>query len=360
MQTPDLQSPPAQSDRQRWLADGGRRWWLIQARAVLLRAIRQFFDRRGFVEVDPPAIATSPGLELHLDAVAVDLRPGMDASAPLLRRWLVTSPEYHCKRLLSADLPRIYSMQHAFRSGERGQNHNPEFMMLEWYRAGSSYLDLVADSRALLRHCQKALHQPKLAPLWQLPTPLTPLDALGPWQRVSVREAIARWGGFDPGRMDDAARLRDQALAAGLDVRPGDGAAEVLLQALVERVEPALARLPAVVLDRWPMSLASLARPFDRQPHLAQRFEVYLNGVELANGFTELTDPVEQRRRFEVDLAARRKLGRPAYPIDERFLRALGELPPAAGVALGVDRLLMALTGTQEIGDALAFPFEVA
>lgn len=356
----DLSADTALGDRQRWLGDGARRWWLIHARATLLRAIRQFFDRRGFVEVDPPAIATSPGLELHLDAVAVTLRGGMDAGAPLQQRWLVTSPEYHCKRLLSADLPRIYAMQHAFRSGERGQNHNPEFMMLEWYRTGSDYLQLVADCRALLRHCQRALHQPALAPLWRLPTPLPPIAADGPWLRLSVREAIARWAGFDPGRMDDAARLRQQAMAAGLDVRPGDGGAEVLLQALVERVEPALAQLPAVVLDRWPMSLASLARPFDRQPHLAQRFEVYLQGVELANGFTELTDPVEQRRRFEVDLAARRALGRPEYPIDERFLAALAEMPPAAGVALGVDRLLMALTGTREIGDVVAFPFEVA
>ena len=350
------------TDRQRWQQDGGKRWWLIHARARLLQAIRQFFDRRGFVEVDPPAIATSPGLELHLDAVAVDLRGGMAdpgrAGGELLRRYLVTSPEYHCKRLLSGGLPRIYSLQHAFRSGERGQSHNPEFMMLEWYRAGSTYLDLVADSRALVRHCHRALQTAELAVLATLPGLAPPLDSAAPWLRIGVRQAIARWAGFDPGRMEDAAQLRRRALAAGLDVRPGDGAAEVLLQALVDKVEPALAHHPAVVLDRWPMCLASLAQPFDRQPHLAQRFEIYLHGVELANGFTELTDPVEQRRRFEGDLAARRALGRPEYPIDERFLRALAECPPAAGVALGVDRLLMALTGATEIGDVQPFPFE--
>ncbi len=350
------------SDRQRWQQDGGRRWWLIHARARLLQAIRQFLDRRGFVEVDPPAIATSPGLELHLDAVQVELRAGMaapgQAGSELLRRYLVTSPEYHCKRLLSGGLPRIYSLQHAFRSGERGQCHNPEFMMLEWYRAGATYLDLVADSRALVRHCHRALQEPQLQPLWALPGLAPRLDAAAPWLRVSVRQAIARWAGFDPGRMDDLPLLHRRAMAAGLDVRPGDGAAEVLLQALVERVEPALAQHTAVVLDRWPMSLASLARPFDRQPHLAQRFEIYLHGVELANGFTELTDPQEQRRRFEADLAQRRALGRTEYPIDERFLRALADCPAAAGVALGVDRLLMALTGATEIGDVQAFPFE--
>ena len=350
------------SDRQRWQADGGRRWWLILARARLLQAIRQYFDRRGFVEVDPPAIATSPGLELHLDAVQVELRSGMaspeTAGSELLRRYLVTSPEYFCKRLLSGGIPRIYSLQHAFRSGERGQSHNPEFMMLEWYRAGASYLDLVADSRLLLRHCQRALQASDLAPLHALPGWKGQISKATPWLRIGVRQAITRWAGFDPGRMDDAALLRKRAQLAGLDVRPRDSAAEVLLQALVERVEPALAEHAAVVLDRWPMCLASLAKPFDRQPHLAQRFEIYLQGVELANGFTELTDPVEQRRRFAADLSARRTLGRPEYPMDERFLRALGDCPPAAGVALGVDRLLMALTGAAEIGDVQPFPFE--
>lgn len=350
------------SDSQRWHEDGSKRWWLIHARARILKAIRQFFDRRGFVEVDPPAIASSPGLELHLDAVAVELRGGMadfgPAGGELLRRYLVTSPEYHCKRLLSGGLPRIYSLQHAFRSGERGKNHNPEFMMLEWYRADCTYLELVADSRALLRHCHRALQSAELAALANLPRLAPPLDVMAPWLRIGVRQAIMRWAGFDPERMDDPLLLRRRAQAAGLDVRPGDGAAEVLLQALVEKVEPALMAHPAVVLDRWPMCLASLARPFDRQPHLAQRFEIYVQGVELANGFTELTDAEEQRRRFEADLAARRTLGRPEYPIDERFLRALTECPPAAGVALGVDRLLMALTGAAEIGDVQPFPFE--
>lgn len=350
--------PHPDGDFQRLAEAGAQRWLAVRARAVLLRAIRNFFDKRGFCEVDTPAVATSPGLELHLDAVEVRLRTGM--GGPPTSRWLVTSPEYHCKRLLSAGFEQIYSLGHAFRSGERGQHHNPEFAMLEWYRAGADYRAIVRDCRALVRHCARALRQaPDLRPLWTLPDRNPPLDPDTPWQRWSIRQVIQQFAGFDPGRADDAAVLRRRARQAGLEVADDDGPAEVLVRALVERVEPRLVEHSGVVLERWPACLASLARRFDAQPHLAERFEIYLQGVEIANGFSELTDADEQRLRFEQDLAERRRLGRPIYPIDERFLLALREgLPPSAGVALGVDRLLMALTGLQDIDQVLAFPFE--
>jgi lysyl-tRNA synthetase class 2 len=279
-----------------------------------------------------------------------------------VQRWLVTSPEYHCKRLLSAGMTHIYAMQHVFRSGERGAWHNPEFMMLEWYRVGASYRDIVADCRALLRHCALALRRAQLPVAASRP----PYDPARPWQTLSVRQAVVRWAGFDPGRADDDAVVRARALRAGLEVQPQDTAADVIVRALVERVEPALADLPpssvgGVVLDRWPASMASLARRFAHAPHLAERFEIYLQGIELANGFSELVDPHEQRERFEVDLQARRRTGRPIYPIDERFLRALHDgCPPAAGVALGVDRLVMALTGSDDIAGVTPFVFERA
>ena len=337
-----------------------RRFQLLVARSVLLQAIRQFFVRRDFVEADTPAMAVSPGLELHLDAVRVQLRAGMAQghNNQPLERWLVTSPEFHCKRLLAAGLEQVFSLQHAFRSGERSQWHNPEFAMLEWYRVGASYLDIVRDTQALVRHCAKALQQdPRTAHLLVVPPALVQRQS---WPRWSIRQTLQTLAGFDPGKYVER-QVLERALACGLDVRPGDAAADVLVQALVERVEPQLVHFPVLVLDRWPTQLASLAKRFDRTPHLAERFEIYVAGLELANGFTELTDVTEQRARFSADLAARQRLGRPLYPMDERFLAALAEgCPPAAGVALGVDRLLMALTGTADLDDVQMFPIERA
>lgn len=343
-------------DVARMWQDDALRARMLRARHHVLRAIRQFFWRRGFVEVDPPMLATCPGLELHLDAVQALVREGMGGA--LQSRWLVTSPEYHCKRLLTAGTERIFSLQHAFRSGERGQHHNPEFAMLEWYRTDANYLAIVRDLQQLVSACAQALAgDPTTAGLLAL-TPDVLARKL--WPRLSIREALRRFAGFDPGQFAPK-RLRRLATKAGLDVRPDDGPADMVVQTLVERVEPALQTIPVVVLDRWPIALASLAAPFPRQPWLAQRFEVYLHGVELANGFTELTDPDEQARRFAGDVAAREQTGRPVYPQDERFLAALREgCPPAAGVALGVDRLLMALTGQHNIDHALFFPFERA
>ena len=344
--------PCPDGDFARMTERDGLRFRMVAARAVLLGAIRGFFARRGFLEIDPPTLVTSPGLELHLDAVAVQLREGM-GGAPV-QRFLATSPEYLMKRLISCGFERIYSLGHAFRSGERGAQHNPEFSMLEWYRAGADYRAIVRDARALVRHCAKALKQANLLPV-------NGFDAEAPWLRLSVQQVVARHAGFDPGRCDDDALVLRRAQAAGLEVQPGDTAADVLVRALAERVEPRLAGLGAVVIDRWPASMASLARRFAKAPHLAERFEIYVHGVEIANGFSELVDAREQRSRFEVDLRARQRLGRPIYPMEERFLAALAEgCPPAAGVALGVDRLLMLLCDLKDIDDVLPFPFERA
>lgn len=326
----------------------------VHARAVLLRAIRRFFDRRGFVEVDPPQLATCPGLELHLDAMRVDLRAGM-AGQPVVR-YLVTSPEYHCKRLLSAGFERIYSLQHAFRSGESGDRHNPEFMMLEWYRAGAGWRQIVRDTRQLLGFCAKQLRQ---AGLRDDPDSGPRYDPGAPWRELTVRSAMRRWAGFDPIGADHLVLAR--ARRAGIEVRPGDTVADALVQALVDRVEPRLRDLAVAVLAPWPAALASLARPVPGRPELAERFEIYLRGMELANGFGELTDAAEQRRRFGQDLADRERLGKPTYPIDERFLAALADgMPPAAGVALGVDRLLLALLGLDDVRSTMPFPFAEA
>ena len=342
----------------RFLADDGLRFRNVCLRAALLRAIRSFFDARGFIEIDPPALAVSPGLEQHLDAVGATLREGMGGRP--VTRWLVTSPEYHMKRLLVAGFERIYSLGHAFRSGERGNHHNPEFAMLEWYRAGERYPVLIEDTEALVRHCQAAL----VAAARQVggpPLPAAVSSEATPFVRLTVREAVQRHAGYDPGDADDGDALRRRARAVGQEVADWETCADVLTRTLVERVEPALDPRRGVVLERWPVALASLARRFDDDPKHAERFEIYLGGAELANGFSELTDATEQGQRFAADLAARAQAGLPCYPIDEAFLAALDEgCPPAAGVALGVDRLLMWLTGSEDIEEVLAFPFERA
>jgi elongation factor P--(R)-beta-lysine ligase len=311
----------------------------IRQRARLNATIRAFFDQRGYVEVETPAIALSPGLEPHLDAVGVTLREGMGGSP--VQRWLITSPEYHCKRLLGRGMTKIYRLGKAFRSGECGPLHNPEFTMLEWYRVGANHLSIAAETLALIDACN--LKKLPLAP---------------PLQR-SFDTLITRHAGFDCLPLDDAQMLRN-ATEANYPPLTGESAADLLMRAWVDRAEPALPDDGVVIVDRYPARLASLARLAADDARIAERVEVFLCGVELANGFSELIDPVEQRARFEADLAHRKATGLPQYPIDERFLDALAHCPEAAGIALGVDRLLMVLGGYGSLSEVLAFPFESA
>ena len=347
--------PPPHSDWYRFHRNGARILHALEQRALLLHGLRTWFDERGFLEVDTPAIATSPGLEVHLEAVAVDLRPGFEASSE--RRYLVTSPEYFMKRLLSAGMSRIYQIGKAFRSGEAGAHHNPEFTMLEWYRAPSGWEAIVRDTEELVVAAASALG---LGP--EVPFGGHLLDLRPPWPRLTVRDAIRRYAGYDPAPWDDVASLRARAVSAGIEgIAAETDPAEILVRTLVERVEPSLPHDRPVVLCNYPNIMASLARRSDHDPTVSERFEIYLGGVELANGFGELTDPVEQRARFEADLHDRRRLGLPEYPIDERFLESLSVgCPPAGGIALGVDRLLMILTGAAEISEVIPFPVDHA
>lgn len=340
--------PPPGSDWYRLHRNGAELLRNLGRRAALLRALRQHLDAQGFLEVDTPALATCPGLEVHLDAVPATPRLGF--GAPEQPRWLVTSPEYHMKRLLSAGLERIYQIGKAFRSGEVGRLHNVEFTMLEWYRAPGTWEDVVADTEALVVAAAEALGVGLRVPYAGHLVDLTP-----PWPRLTVREAIIRYAGFDPWPWTDAAGLRGKALAAGIE-QAEDDPAELLVRVLVERVELALPGHHPIVLTHWPACLASLARRMPDDPEVSERFEVYVGGMELCNGFGELTDAAEQRARLQADRDERARRGLPVYPVDERFLNALAVgLPPAGGNALGVDRLLMLLAGATDVSDVIAF-----
>ncbi|MFO0548195.1 MAG: EF-P lysine aminoacylase EpmA [Polyangiaceae bacterium] len=299
----------------------------LRLRAVLVREVRAHFDEAGFLEVDTPVLAPCPGLDLHLDAFEV-VRG---------ERYLLTSPEYQMKRLLVGGVPRCFQLAKSFRRGERGSRHNPEFTMLEWYRAFADLDEVIADTEALI--VRAAAVGRTLAPSTST---LARLELARPFERISVAAAFERYAHVGEARM--------------LELAHGDE--DTFFRVLVDEVEPALASARGpVVLERYPAPMASLARLCPDDPRYAERFELYADGVELCNGFGELTDPLEQRARFERDLAERARRGLPLYPIDERFIGALAEgMPPAAGNALGLDRLVMLAAGATSLEDVLAFP----
>ena len=339
-----------------WRPDrfAGRRERLM-ARGRVLNAMRDFFAEAGFVEVDTPSLQVSPGLEPHLKAFATVLHDPTDGTARPF--YLHTSPEFAMKKLLAAGLPRIWQLAHVFRDGERSATHHPEFSMLEWYRAGAGYRDLMADCEALLRSAQTAAGAAALS--WQGRR----ADAGRSFERLSVAEAFERYAGVDvlatapDPAAPDMARLAAAAAEIGIAPRPGDDWETLFFRIFLDRIEPYLGIGAPTILYDYPLALAALSRPKPEDPRLCERFELYVCGLELANAFGELTDAAEQRRRFVADQARKRALYGESYPIDGDFLAALEQgLPDCAGIALGFDRLVMLLTGAQHIEEVLWAP----
>jgi elongation factor P--(R)-beta-lysine ligase len=294
----------------------------LRERATILRGVRAFFDARGFLEVQTPVMVPSPGLDLHLSAFEVA------GEAPA--RWLMTSPEYQMKRLLADGWERIYQIAPCMRRGELGERHNPEFTMLEWYRGHAGVDDVMRDTEQLVAAVTGGAVR-----LGQ-----RTIDVRPPLDRVTVCEAFALYAGW----------TEDETLEAAAHDE------DRFYRALVDQVEPALAqRDRGVFLVEYPATQASLARRKPDDPRVAERFELYVAGVELCNGFGELVDPVEQRARLEHDQRLRSDQGLPVYPVDERFLEALARVPPSGGNALGLDRLVALACGTTEIADVMAF-----
>jgi lysyl-tRNA synthetase class 2 len=350
-------------DYYRFQRDGQRRLQLLTQRSRLLGRMRSFFAAREFLEIEAPLLVPSPGLELHLDAFAV---PGGLAAADSSPAYLITSPEYQLKRLLCAGFQRIYSLGKVFRRGELGPHHNPEFTMLEWYRAGESWSAVADDVAALFAELATELHgNPTLPPTATRPREI---DLSLPWPRLTVSQAMQRYAGVSLRGDEDLPALRAALQAAGHSAPERDSRGRLLswddqfFPVFLDHVEPQLASAPPgqplrpVILHDWPLPLCALARRSPENPAVVERFEAYVAGLELCNGFGELCDADEQRRRLVADADERARRGLPVYPIDERFLAALGEgLPASGGVALGVDRLVMLLLGASHIRDVLAF-----
>jgi lysyl-tRNA synthetase class 2 len=305
----------------------------LEARARILRAVRGWFERQGFVEVDTPARVRSPGQEVHLDAVAAG-----DG------HWLITSPEYHMKRLVAAGLPRIVQVAKCWRADEWGPHHRGEFTMVEWYRANEPLETLADDCEALLRVAAVAGGRDGAARAFE-----------APFARTTVRELWARHAGIELTGDEDAVSLRAKATAAGVALGNAEAWDDIFYQVFLDRIEPRLAATgPTFVFD-WPAPLAALARPKPGDSRVVERFELYAAGLELANAFGELTDAVEQRRRFEEEAAVRAARGKAVYPIDEALLAALPRMPPTAGIALGFDRLVMLALGVGDIAEVASF-----
>jgi elongation factor P--(R)-beta-lysine ligase len=324
----------------------------LAARGRILGAVRDFFANEGFVEVETPALQISPGLEPHLRAFATMLNDPRDGTHKL--RHLHTSPEFTMKKLLAGGMRRIWQLAHVFRDGERSATHHPEFSMIEWYRAGTTYLDLMDDCEALLRRCQSDTEL-----TWQGKT----ADARRPFERLSVAGAFARYAGIDilatapePAH-PDLALLAAAAETIGIAPHPTDDWEDLYFRIFLDRIEPHLGVGAPTFLYDYPVSMAALSRKKPGDPHLAERFELYACGLELANAFTELTDAQEQRARFLADQAKKQSLYGETYPIDEDFLAALEHgLPNCAGIALGFDRLVMLCTGAANIEEVLWAP----
>ena len=332
-------------------------WWspethadrrpVLQARGRIRDAARSWFREEGFTEVECGALQVSPGNEAHLHAFATE-QSGEAGPRPL---YLHTSPEFSCKKLLAAGETKIFDYARVYRKGETGPLHSGEFTMLEWYRAGEPYEAVMADCVEL---CRLAARQTETDALRWRDNVCDP-EAVP--ERLTLVDAFARHAGIDlAGALGKRDALADAARAIDVRVGTDDSWSDLFSRILVQHIEPKLGQGRLTLLCEYPAEEAALARPLAGDPRFAERFELYACGVELANGFGELTDAAEQRRRFEAEMDVKLATYGERYPLDEEFLDALARMPAASGVAMGFDRLVMLATGARRIADVLWTP----
>ncbi len=338
-------------------------WWsrsvyadkrpFLLLRARIIKEIRLYFEALDCLEVETASLQRSPGNETHLHAFSTQIiRP--DASVQ--RAYLHTSPEFACKKLLSAGEEHFFTLAKVYRNRERGALHQPEFTMLEWYHAHTPYTRLMEECAALLA---LAARSSGLA-VWSYQDKR--MDPLLPPEHLSVMEAFARYAQLDLNESLDAPKplqrdiLARQAQHLNLRVSEDDTWSDIFSKILTYHIEPHLGVGRATVLMEYPLQEAALARPCPHDPRLAERFELYACGVELANAFGELTDAAEQKRRFEQEMAHKQRIYGETYPIDEELIAALAHMPPASGAALGIDRLVMLAVGARHLEQVMFTP----
>jgi elongation factor P--(R)-beta-lysine ligase len=337
-------------------------WWmpaihsdrrpLLLARARIKSAIRAWFESQGFIEVETACLQVSPGNETHLHAFKTEA-----VGTDLARRnlYLHTSPEFAMKKLLAAGETKIFSFAPVFRNRECGPLHSPEFTMLEWYRTGAAYETLWDDCAALLKIAAETTGHLTWSYRGRTCDPLKQYDWLTLDQAFSQFAGMSLAETYDAGCVNRNA-LAAQASAAGVTFGDDDTWADIFSRVLTEKIEPGLGNFQPEILCEYPVHEAALARPRAEHPSVAERFELYVCGVELANGFGELNDAAEQRRRFETWMDDKHRIYGERYPIDEDFLAALAHMPAASGCALGFDRLVMLATGAERVDQVIWTP----
>lgn len=360
-------------------------WWLkhnferkrgnLLKRAAMMKTVRDFFDSRGFMAVETPVLQAMPTADTHIHGFRTELHDV--ALQPLKTLYLHTSPELAMKKLLVAGMERIYQICPVFRNGEQTPLHSPEFTLLEWYRAGADYTVLMADCADLFRALAQALN------IREFKYKGVVCDPYADWERLSVQEAFQKYAGMDLAEFlepspdltsldhplpkgeggarrsseSEAGRVRafrDAVDSLGLRTAPDDAWDDLFFRVMAAKIEPHLGHGRPTILYDYPANMAALARRKPNDPRWAERFELYVCGVELANAFSELTDAAEQRARFTADMAEKQRIYGYTYAPDEDFLKALEHgMPECAGIALGLDRLIMLACGAETIEDVL-------
>lgn len=328
-----------------------RKRMFLEKRALIIRSIRQYLEQESFVEVQTPILQICPVMDAHIhgfktELLNVDLTYAQDM-------YLHTSPEFDMKKLLSAGMEKIFQICPVFRNAEGSALHSPEFTILEWYRSGTTYIQLMDDCVHLLQHVCNALT------ITQFQYKSSMCDPFVDWNRVSVLDAFKEYTDITlEDYLEDTTSFAKAANNLNIRTVETDKWEDIFHAIMAEKIEPYLGQGAPTILYDYPVSMASLARRKKSDPRLAERFELYICGVELANAFSELTDPIEQRQRFDIEMAVKQELYGMAYPADEEFFNALDIMPDSAGIALGIDRLIMLASGADNINDVLWAPVQ--
>ena len=324
----------------------------IKIRQKVMESIRDFFASEGFVEAEAPLLVAAPDLSPNLNPFKTEI---IGDKGQKREAYLITSPEFSMKKLLAAGFDKVFSLGKVFRNGEPQTGlHNPEFTMLEWYRAGADYRKLMDDTERLVAYCAEAVDgQHTMDNGRGASGPWSMVH--GPWKRLSVKESFARIG-LNLDELLTRDTMAKAAVDRGYKVSASDSFDDCFFKIFLTEIEPKLGVTESIILYDYPIQMAALARPKPEDPRYAERFEAYVGGLELCNCFSELTDPAQQRKRFQAEQEERLRLGKEALPMDEDLIAALGQMKPSSGNALGVDRLVMLLCGAKSIDDVLLFP----
>lgn len=328
----------------------------LTTRSLILAEIRAYFTREGFLEVDTPLLVKHPGLEPYLNPLKVEF---LTDTQTLTDAYLITSPEFALKKLLAAGFERVFQLNKCWRGGEPyGGTHNPEFTMLEWYRAHADYRVMMHDCEELVRALYASVCRTRGT---QATEPLMyqglHIDLNAPWLKLSVKEAWYTYAGLDLDTLLTRGAMAEAVAARGLTVHTDDDYDDLFFKIFLTSIEPHLPKNQPVILYNYPLQLAALSRSCPNDPRYAERFEFYIGGIEIGNGYSELVDAQEQRARFEADRAKRRQLGKTVYTIDTDFIEALESgIPSSAGYSIGVDRLVMLFTDAASIDEVIYFP----